>query len=271
MDNRPIGIFDSGIGGLTVANSICKELPNESIVYFGDTKHLPYGEKSNKSIQEFSKNIVDFLVYKKCKAIIIACNSASAIATNIIRKRLLKIPIYNVIDPVINKVTKNYSYKNIGIIGTKATIKSKIYEKKILKLSPKIKVKSLATPLLAPMIEEQFINQEISHQVIKNYLSNNLLNGIDALILACTHYPLIHKEIISFYKQKVDVINPTRIIAKNIAQNLLKSKILSNSKSNRYQFFISNYTTEFEKSAKFFFKEDITLKEKDISNTKMNI
>ena len=121
------------------------------------------------------------------------------------------------------------------------------------------------------MIEEQFINQEISHQVIKNYLSNNLLNGIDALILACTHYPLIHKEIISFYKQKVDVINPTRIIAKNIAQNLLKSKILSNSKSNRYQFFISNYTTEFEKSAKFFFKEDITLKEKDISNTKMNI
>ncbi len=265
MNKSPIGIFDSGIGGLTIANAISKELPNENIIYFGDTKHLPYGEKSNKSIQLFSKDIVDFLLFKKCKAIVIACNSASAIASNTVKNKVKNIPVFNVIDPVVKEISEKFSNYNIGVIGTKATIQSKVYEKKINKKCPNAKVSSLATPLLAPMIEERFINEEISHTVIANYLSNKKLKNIDTLILACTHYPLIYNEIKSYYKNEVTVINSTKIISKHISSSLKELNMLNNNPKTKYQFYISNYTKEFERSAKLFFKQDLILKEKDLN------
>ena len=143
MNTLPIGIFDSGIGGLTIAHAIKKELPNENIIYFGDTKHLPYGEKSNKSIQNFVKKITNFLISKNCKTIIIACNSASSIASDIAEQEAKNIPVFNVIDPVIKKITNVCSNYNIGVIGTKTTIKSGIYERKITQLCKKSKVYSL--------------------------------------------------------------------------------------------------------------------------------
>ena len=261
MKNSPIGIFDSGIGGLTVANAIKKVLPNESIIYFGDTQHLPYGEKSKTAIQSFSKRIVNFLISKNCKAIVIACNSASSVAFDVVEKEAGNISVFNVIDPVVAEVVRVCADYDIGVIGTKATIQSNVYEHKIKELCNSSKVSSLATPLLAPMIEEGFINEKISHTVITNYLSNKKLTTIDHLILACTHYPLIHQEIKDYYKGKVTVIDSANIVAEHIAKQLETDNLLNNNAKTEHHFYVSNYTKSFEKSAKFFFREDLKLEE----------
>ena len=263
MSKNPIGIFDSGIGGLTIAHAIKNKLPNESLIYFGDTKHLPYGEKSEQAIKDYSLKIAEFLKKNNCKAIIIACNSASSTAYYHIKKNINSIPIYNVIDPIVSFISKKYFNKKIGVIGTKATIQSGIYENKILEKNSSLSVASLETPLLAPMIEEGFFNQEISSTIIKNYLNDKKLDKIDILVLACTHYPLIQNEIISFYN-KIDVIDSSEIIADYIHEELYKSKILNQANRPRFNFIISNFTESFSKSANVFFKENISLEENDI-------
>jgi len=264
MQNSPIGIFDSGIGGLTVAHTLKEKLPNESIIYFGDTEHLPYGEKSDEAIQNFSKKIALFLLEKKCKCIVIACNSASSVAFDIIKNTVKNIPVFNVIDPVIEKVSNSCNACKVGVIGTKATISSNIYKSKINAKCPKAIVTALATPLLAPMIEEKFIDGDISKKIIANYLSNKELQNVDQLILACTHYPLIYKEIRDYYKGKISVINSTNIVAEHIASELKNKTLLNNQFKPKYEFFVSNYTKAFEKSARFFFQEEIKLKEANI-------
>ena len=261
MQNNPIGIFDSGIGGLTIAHALKEKLPNENIVYFGDTEHLPYGEKSEIAIQNFSKRIAQFLIEKKCKTIVIACNSASSVALRSVKEMAENIPVFNVITPVVTKVTQQCSEFNIGVIGTKATIQSNIYKREIQSICPTAKVSSLATPLLAPMIEEGFINEDISHTVITNYLSNKKLATIDHLILACTHYPLIYQEIKDYYKGKVTVIDSANIVAEYIAKQLKVGNLLNDDTKNKHHFYVSNYTKSFEKSAKFFFREDLKLEE----------
>ena len=263
MSKNPIGIFDSGIGGLTIAHAIKNKLPNESLIYFGDTKHLPYGEKSEQAIKDYSLKIAEFLKKNNCKAIIIACNSASSTAYYHIKKNINSIPIYNVIDPIVSFISKKYFNKKIGVIGTKATIQSGIYENKILEKNSTLSVASLETPLLAPMIEEGFFNQEISSTIIKNYLNDKKLDKIDILVLACTHYPLIQNEIISFYN-KIDVIDSSKIIADYIHEELYKSKILNQANKAKFNFIISNFTESFSKSANVFFKENISLEEIDI-------
>ena len=263
MSKNPIGIFDSGIGGLTIAHAIKNKLPNESLIYFGDTKHLPYGEKSEQAIKDYSLKIAEFLKKNNCKAIIIACNSASSTAYNHIKKNINSIPIFNVIDPIVSFISKKYFNKKIGVIGTKATIQSGIYENKILEKNSSLSVASLETPLLAPMIEEGFFNQEISSTIIKNYLNDKKLDKIDILVLACTHYPLIQNEIISFYN-KIDVIDSSKIIADYIHEELSKSRILNQANKARFNFIISNFTESFSSSANVFFKENISLEEIDI-------
>ena len=264
MQNLPIGIFDSGIGGLTVTNILKEKLPKESIIYFGDTEHLPYGEKSYEAIQYFSKKITEFLKKKHCKVIIIACNSASSVAFDIVQKEAENIPVFNVIDPVVNEVTKNYAYCNIGVIGTKATIQSGVYTKKIREICTSVKVSEMATPLLVPMIEEGFVNGDISHKIIENYLSNKMLSNIDSLILACTHYPLIYREIDDFYQNKTNVIDSADIVANFIHSELKNLNLLNDGNNPESHFYISNYTRNFEKSAQFFFQEDINIEEANI-------
>ncbi|MEC7863519.1 MAG: glutamate racemase, partial [Bacteroidota bacterium] len=220
MKNSPIGIFDSGIGGLTIAHALKKKLPNENIIYFGDTEHLPYGDKSKTAIQSFSKRIVNFLVSKNCKAIVIACNSASSVACDVVEKEAKNLSVFNVIDPVVQEAVRICADYNIGIIGTKTTIQSNIYKYKIKELCNSSKVSSLATPLLAPMIEEGFINEKISHAIIENYLSHKTLSNIDHLILACTHYPLIYNEINTYYNSSVNIINSSNIVAQHVADSL---------------------------------------------------
>ena len=292
MKNNPIGIYDSGIGGLTVANAIKKVLPNEDFVYFGDTEHLPYGEKSKESILRFSKNIIKFLINKDCKAIVIACNSASSVMNdNLLRFANNKI-VFNVIDPAAklavelanNSKSSEGKTLEVGVIGTKATIGSKIYTKKIEEFSYNFNcgysddledtktissydvpnIKSLATPLLAPMIEEGFINDEISKKVIQNYLSDPLLKNIDMLILACTHYPLIYNKINEYYNGEKIIIDSSEIVAKHIESVLKKNNLLNNKVKTNHQFFVSNYTKSFEQSTRFFFKEGVKLEEVNI-------
>ena len=244
--DNPIGIFDSGIGGLTVAKAIRSLMPNESLLYFGDTKHLPYGEKSAQSIQEFSKNISLFLKEKQCKMIVIACNTASSVAYDIVKKECPGIEIINVIDPVVNRITTSKNNSTIGIIGTKGTINSNVYPQKIKSANNNIKVKSLATPLLAAMIEEGFFNDKISQAIVHNYLKDPALADIKQLILACTHYPLIQDLIGDFYTQEIDIIDSASQVALHIKEVLKKKNLLSQ-KSPKQRFFVSDYTLSFEK------------------------
>jgi glutamate racemase len=256
----PIGIFDSGIGGLTVANAIRKILPNEQLIYFGDTAHMPYGDKSPEAIKFYSLKIAKFLLDKQCKVIVIACNTASSHAFHELVHFLGdQVPIINVIDPVVDLMIRTGHDKKIGVIGTKSTIRSDIYAKKFKSAKHEIQVSSLATPLLAPMIEEGFFDNNISKTVIHSYLSSPKLKKIDSLILACTHYPLIKSEISAFYKDKINIVNTAEIVAAHVKDRLGELNLLSDKAANKHQFFVSDYTPSFAKSTRLFFGEKINL------------
>ncbi len=266
----PIGVFDSGIGGLTVAKAISDLLPNEQLIYFGDTAHMPYGEKSPHAIKSYSEKIASFLIEQPCKLIVIACNSASATAFKQVQKILPdKQFVINVIDPVVEHLVKEKQYKKIGLIGTKRTVSSAVYKKKFEKANPNLVLKSLATPLLAPMIEEGFFNNNISKTVVHSYLSNPHLSNIESIILACTHYPLIIKEIGSFYKGNVKIINSAEIVSLSVEQFLKDRNLLNKgNKKPKHEFYVSDYTASFEETAKIFFGGKIKLKERNLWNDK---
>ena len=258
--NAPIGIFDSGIGGLTVAKAVNHFLPNESIIYFGDTAHLPYGDKSESAIQAYSIKICNLLLEKKCKVILIACNSASTAAYNLIKEYVgSKAIVMNVIDPAINYISNNYSHQTIGLIGTKRTVLSNVYNDKVLQLGKDIQLKSLATPLLAYLIEEGFYQNKIGDDVIYEYLSDDTLDDIQALILGCTHYPLIKDKIESFFSSQVEVIDSSQIVAQALLDRLNNNNLFTENKSASHQFYVSDYTESFEKSTKIFFGEKVEL------------
>lgn len=258
-DPRPIGVFDSGIGGLTIAHGLVNQLPNESILYFGDTQHLPYGDKSDKTVKRYAHRISKFLIDKGCKAIVIACNTASALAFESVRGDFPNLPVFNVVDPVVEAVAAS-GKRHVGVIGTRSTIGSGIYAKKIKSIDAKIKVSELATPLLAPMIEEGYHTKTISSEVIASYLSNRILEGIDELILGCTHYPLIKEEIDKYYNSKVVLIDSPVIVAKTVKEELTKMKALATNEKPYYSFFVSDLTHSFAESASRFFEQSITLK-----------
>lgn len=264
MKEQPIGIFDSGVGGLTVAHAIKQILPGESLIYFGDTAHLPYGDKSAESIGYYSQKITEFLLEHNSKAVLVACNSASASAFDSLRKEFDgKTILIDVIDPVVNYLgTRNFS--KIGVIGTKRTISSGTYEHKIKEKSFLTTVISLATPLLVPMIEEGFIFDDISNAIIRTYLSNEALSGIEALILGCTHYPIIRNQISKYFNFNIEVIDSARIVSMILRDILEKNNLLNDSGNVNDQFFISDYTTYFEKIARMFFEGEINLKKADI-------
>jgi len=257
--NQPIGVFDSGIGGLTVANAIIKHLPEEEIIYFGDTFHLPYGDKSADTIRYYSLKIVKFLLERNCKMIVVACNSASSAAYDVLLDFFKGQALFvNVVDPLVEAVTKE-KYNHVGVIATKATILSGVYKSKLQKIQPDLKVTSMATPLLVPIIEEGYFNDNISEAVIEKYLSDKSFEGIQSLLLACTHYPLIHKNIETFFSGKVSVFDSTDVVAEVVRKKLLKKDLLNNRKSNPHHFFVSDYTKSFEETTRIFYKEKIHL------------
>ena len=213
MDNRPIAFFDSGLGGLTSVHELHEKLPNEKVIYFGDTARTPYGSKSSDTIKEFATQVVDFLVSKDVKMIIIACNTVTAIALESLRERYPDIPIIGVIEPTVNKVIKD-GCKKVGVIATKATIQSDIYAKSLKYLNPEIDVHSLACPAIVPLVEEGLIDSDIMELLIKHYMDDFAKKyNFDNLILGCTHYPLLTRLFnklypnIKLYNSSAEVIN----------------------------------------------------------------
>ena len=220
MDNRPIGMFDSGVGGLTVYEEIKKKLPNEKIIYLGDTKEFPYGSKSKQSIIELTKNNIEFLLKYNVKLIIIACGTATSQALEEVRK-IYRVPIIGIIEPTVKYIKQEENYNNIGIIATRGTIRSNTWEKSIKEKIENINVYNKECPLLAPMAEEGWTDNEIAKLTIKEYLNN--FPKLDALILGCTHYPLFEK-IIKEQMPETDIINTGKIIAKYLEENIEKSE-----------------------------------------------
>lgn len=257
---QPIGIFDSGIGGLTVAKAISEILPNERFIYFGDTAHLPYGDKSKEAIQRYSKAITKFLLANNCKAIVIACNTASAISYKYLRDKYMgAVPIINVIDPIIEAIVNNGSHKKIGLIATRTTVHSGVYQEKMTRRNPNLKMEVLATPLLAPMIEEGFSKDKISKSVIENYLSNPKFKDIDALILGCTHYVLIKDEINEFFNGKVKLYDSTDIVGLKMREIFKNEGMLSDKKIGQNHFYVSDITEGFQESTSRFYGDKIKL------------
>ena len=264
MRNKPVGIFDSGVGGLTVAHAIKQILPSESLIYFGDTAHLPYGDKSEEAIIGYSRRIAEFLLEQDVKVILIACNSASASAYDVLREELKeRVQVIDVIEPVIKYIASR-KYKKVGVIGTKRTITSGTYEKGMRENSPGTDIISLATPLFVPMIEEGFIFDDISNAIIRTYLSDQLLSDIGALVLGCTHYPIIRNQISKIFNFDVEVIDSARIVAMALMDTLKQNNMLNNSDNVSDKFFVSDYTSYFGKIARMFFEGDIDLQKTDI-------
>ncbi len=256
---RPIGIFDSGIGGLTVARAIARRLPNEQLIYFGDTAHLPYGDKSADAIRYYALKIVKYLLEQQCKMIVIACNSASTAAYGVLLEFFKEQALFvNVVDPLVEAAAKE-NFSKLGLIATKATVNSGVYEQQLYRLRPDMPLHALATPLLAPMIEEGFIEGQISHTILENYLNNPRLQGIDGLLLACTHYPLIRPQIEAFYQGQVKVLDATDVVAEEVARQLSRHHLFAHEPSGPHRFYVSDYTPSFEETTRLFYGKDVHL------------
>jgi len=261
--DQPIGIFDSGIGGLTVANAILKASPNEQLIYFGDTAHLPYGDKSPDLIKGYSEKITKYLMEHNCKAVVIACNTASSVAYDLVSDIVADNAIaFNVIDPVVQTILDK-KYSKVGVIGTLGTIGANVYYDRIKDAHASSKVYSLATPLLVPMIESGFIHGQISELIIQKYLDNDILEEVEALVLGCTHYPLIKKEIEKHYqssKRTVDVLATNEIAGRYVHDKLKEQGLLNGSNSPKtHHFYVSDYTASFEQTTRLFYGSDVKL------------
>lgn len=223
MDNRPIGFFDSGLGGLTCITYLMRELPDERVVYFGDTARTPYGSKAEHTIVNFSRQISDFLVKQDVKMIVIACNTVSAICLDDIRRRHPDIPIVGIIEPTAKHIASNYTDSDkVGIIGTKVTIASHSYRDEIASYNGKAQVEELACPVFVPLIEEGIVEGDIMELTIKHYLDDFIeKKGINTLVLGCTHYPIIKNQIEGIYP-RLEIINPSKIVVEAIRDELEK-------------------------------------------------
>jgi glutamate racemase len=262
--DQPIGFFDSGIGGLTVAKAVVDLLPYEEIIYFGDTAHMPYGDRSPDAIRYYCLRIVKFLRDKGCKMVVIACNTASAVAYHVLKDFYDGEMIFiNVVDPFVSHVV-SHGYKHVGVIATKVTINSRIYAQKITERNPNIEVHSLATPLLAPMIESGYLDDKVSAAILENYLSQPELEGIEALLLACTHYPLIKKQIERYYTTPIQILDSTDVVALAVQQKLKDKGLLAPKRKVTNHFFVSEHTQNFEDTAKLFYGGDINLEHQAI-------
>ena len=247
--NLPIGIFDSGLGGLTVLKALQKRLPNESFIYIGDTAHVPYGNKSKSSIIHYSTTLSTFLINTyNVKMIIVACNTASAIAIKALQS-LFPVPILDVINPMTKLLSKHKTLQRIGIIGTHNTIQSQSYNKLLLKINPTLQISSQACPLFVPIIEEGLENHTIAKLMIHEYLSPLIRNDIEALILGCTHYPILKKTINSLIPKEIDVVDSSNILSSYAKQYLNQQKLINNSSNVTTQLLVTDASSHFNQFA----------------------
>ena len=261
MKDRPIGVFDSGIGGLTVARGIVERLPNEQLLYFGDTAHLPYGDKSADAIRYYCLRIGKFLVERDCKAIVIACNSASTAGYRTLLDFFADRAVFvNVVDPLVRHVAAQ-GFRKVAIIATKATVRSDVYAQQLHLLQPDLEVMSIATPLLAPMIEEGFVHNAVSRAVLREYLGDPRLADIDALLLACTHYPLIRGAVAEQLPAGVRILDSTGVVADDLHAKLADRGLLATRSPAPHRFFVSDYTASFEATTRVFYPGRVELEQ----------
>lgn len=246
MDNRPIGFFDSGLGGLTCIPYLMSELPEEKIIYFGDTARTPYGSKSPETIKTFSRQIVEFLLQHDVKMIVIACNTVSATCLEDLRERFPDVPILGIIEPAAEKAARVCSeYNHLGIIGTKVTVKSGMYDKLIKELNPKLDLHSVACPAFVPLIEEGIINNDIMDLTIRYYMEDFILeNRIDTIVLGCTHYPLIRSNIERIFNT-LKIINPSKEIIGSIKKKLAENDMFAKGSGAENVFYASDLSENF--------------------------
>lgn len=246
--SAPIGVFDSGVGGLTVVREIMRQIPNERIVYFGDTARVPYGSKSKETVTRYSRQIIRFLKTQNVKAIVIACNTASAYALDEIEQEM-DIPAIGVVKPGARVALDATRNGKIGVIGTEATINSQIYERYIKEHDTNAEVIGKACPLFVPLVEEGLLNDPVTDEIAMRYLSGLIDSGIDTLVLGCTHYPLIRETVGRVMGEGVTLVNPAYETARELRGMLEAERMLNETKpelgTNRYRFFVSDAADKF--------------------------
>ena len=223
---RPIGVFDSGIGGLTVVKALRDRLPNETIVYLGDTARVPYGPKSPDTVQRYALELADMLMKKNAKALVVACNTVSSVALPLLTRKF-SVPVIGVIEPGARAALQATHNRHVGVIGTRATIRSGAYEKALRATDSNVRVSSRACPLLVPLIEEGLLDDDVTDRVIVRYLEPLLSDGMDTLVLGCTHYPLLSAAIARVIGNEITLVDSAENCATTVQETLDKQSLLS--------------------------------------------
>jgi glutamate racemase len=256
-NNHPVGIFDSGFGGLTVMSAITETLPLENLIYFGDTAHVPYGSKSKNIVIKYSKEITSFLMRCKVKLIVIACNTASAFALSILQKTL-KVPVIGMIEPGAKAAVYASKNKRIGVIGTEGTISSKSYLREINRIS-KAEVYQQACPLFVPLVEEGWSSGKITDSIVKKYIEPLLNKKIDTLVLGCTHYPLLRETLKKNLGGSVVLIDSAKAAAQEVKNILNRTCLLADAKGKKFfKFYVSDNPEKFQTIGSRFFSKKIS-------------
>ena len=260
--NRPLGVFDSGIGGLTVLKELKKILPGEDIVYFGDTARVPYGTKSKETVTRFSIQNADFLIKLGVKMIVVACNTSSSYSLEVLKRRF-SIPVIGVIEPGAIEAVNSTKNMRIGVIGTRATVSSGAYKDAIKRIEKGISVKSMSCPLFVPLAEEGWFNNDITAMVASYYLKGLKREKIDTIILGCTHYPLLKRVVSNFFGPRVFIVDSAVQTSRMVKETLLNNDIASKKKSGGvYRFYVSDEPGLFKKVGSKFLGSKITFVKK---------
>lgn len=262
-----IGIFDSGIGGLTVARQVMRELPGFSILYLGDTARTPYGSKSPETIKRYTIEDAQFLVEHGAKMLIVACNTMSAVAMEELKDRL-SVPIFDVVLPAVQETARLSVRKKIGVIGTRATIVSNIYPRLIRQINPDAEVFTVACPLFVPMVEEGWSNSDVARRVAQTYLTPLNLKNIDTLVLGCTHYPLLRNVIASRVGRRVQLIDSAQAVVKHVKAYLDAHPTFSDQfiKGNRHEFYLTDIAPHHEQLASDWLGHRVTFRRADLNS-----
>ncbi len=242
----PIGVFDSGLGGLTVLKALHRHFPNESFIYFGDTAHVPYGTRSEETVQHYSREITKFLVNHDVKMVVIACNTASSVALPVLEKEF-DIPIFGVVKPSVQKAIELTLNGKIGVIGTRATINSHVYLELFQSANHNLEIFEKSCPLFVPLIEEGWSNTIIAEQIAQTYLEEIKQHKIDTLVLGCTHYPIIENTISKIFADKITFVESGDAVAETISQFMNNQNIQNKSSENgNTQYFVTDYPQKFD-------------------------
>lgn len=258
-DERPIGVFDSGVGGLTVADALMHRLPGESILYLGDTARLPYGTKSAQTVQRYSQRNVGFLVERGVKAVVVACNTASALALDSLRT---PVPVWGVVEPGASAAAA-VSQGRVGVIATESTIASGAYESALHRQRPDLEVASVACPLFVPLVEEGWLDDPITEAVARRYLAPLLDAGVDTLVLACTHYPLL-RPLLSRVARGLQLVDSAATLAHTLGDAMARGDLLPASRAPRHHLCVTDTGERFERLAATFLAHPASLELVDV-------